>query len=104
MEVVFDNPTCPNKDCPEYGKDNRLVQGMVDAEIKISRMPPGTKGNTRINNYTPTIGGLPKPGQRLVSSQVTYDICTKCGMEYAVKIEVGHLIMSVLQGQPAKFE
>jgi hypothetical protein len=104
-KLIYSGYTCPNKDCPEYGKDNRLMQGLINKEIAIARAPAGTAGNMSDMIYTPSIPGTVKsPGSRASAARVLIDMCTKCGQEYVTEIWEGQLVIPLTINAQPKFE
>ena len=105
METILDRPTCPNKDCPGYGQDNRLMRAVIADEIAIKRLPASVEAelNCQLHVYTAP-GRTPLPGSRMPAARTHYDMCTKCGQVYTTKIEIGVVIIPLQQNMPLKFE
>lgn len=81
-------------ECPDCHVDAWLMKGIVQGEIAKGSMGEGVIPNTMTKLITnldarkpPLVGG------RVPSARVFYDICCKCGKEYIVRIEKGHITM-----------
>ena len=92
------------KECPDCKVDARLMNSIVQEEIAKGNIeegsPAATDGRviTNINILTP-----PLVGGRLAGARVFYDICTKCGTEYIVRIEKGHVTLPTRPGMLPTF-
>ena len=87
------------KECRECKVDARLMHTLVQEEIKLGNMTPGTLGCTRIDVYSNMDTNRPPiAGGRIRSARVYSDICTKCGKEYIVKIETGYVTVPANPG------
>lgn len=82
------------KECPDCKVDARLMNSIVQEEIAKGNIGADVVANTMTKMITnldarkpPLVGG------RVPSARVFYDICCKCGKEYAVRIEKGHVTM-----------
>ena len=91
-------------ECPDCKVDARLMNSLVREEIEKGNMDKGTIGYVGISVYGNI--NLSKPmiaGGRVPGARVYKDICTKCGKEFTVRIEVGHIIMPTRQDMPPVF-
>lgn len=91
-------------ECPDCKVDARLMNSIVQEEVAKGNMGEGMAPCTSANIYCnidprrPPIAGGRVPGAR-----VTRDICTRCGREYTVRIEIGHVTAPVRPGMPPAF-
>lgn len=90
--------------CPDCKIDARLMNSIVQEEIAKGNMSkdivPCTHGDIYCN-IDPR--HLPLTGGRVPGARVLYDICTKCGRSYTVRIETGYVTTPVRQGMPPTF-
>lgn len=90
MEIIGEYKTCPN-----CGKDDRILQRIVDEEIVKGTMSPNVVACYEVMLYAvidlerPRLAGGRSPGIR-----VYRDICNNCGREMIVRVEKGHIKVS----------
>lgn len=91
-------------ECSDCKVDARLMNSIVQEEISKGNMGSDVVPNTQARIITnidmrkpPLIGG------RIPSARVYYDICCRCGKEYVVRIERGHITMPSGPGVPPVF-
>jgi hypothetical protein len=99
MKVVFERNVCPS-----CGVDARLMAQIVGEERKLNNVGEGTLACTQakiITNIDPR--KPPIAGGRIKSARVLYDICTKCGKEYVVRIEQGFITIPLSPQQQPTF-
>jgi len=99
MEVVAEFVNCPK--CEE---DHRLMHGIVKDQIENDNMGEKAIGCTDIKvycNIDPT--HIPIVGGRVPGARVYFDMCTKCGKIYTVRIEKGHVSIPSTPGLPPEF-
>ena len=101
MEIIYTATKCPNKECPGYGEDHRLMHSLI---IFDKNTPADTCGNTRMETNANIIPGRTvMPGGRIPAARRMYDVCTKCGQEFCVRIDKGHLTIPISQNQQPTF-
>lgn len=82
------------KECPHCKVDARLMDPIVREEIAKGNMGEDMTGSTMCKVFTNIdVRKPPLVGGRVLSARVFYDVCTKCGYEYPVRIEKGHVTM-----------
>jgi len=92
------------KECPYCLVDERLMNGICQTQKDLGNMNEAVVGATHVDvycNVDPT-----KPvisGGRVPAARVFRDICSKCGREYTVRIEVGFLTTPTRPGGPTTF-
>lgn len=91
-------------ECQDCKVDARLMQSIADGMIEKGNADVGSLGAVRTEIYS--IVNPTKPpiaGARIPSARVSWDICTKCGRTFTVKIEKGHMTMPLAPGGQPTF-
>lgn len=92
------------RECPDCKVDARLMHLIISEEISKGNMGDNTLACTAVKVVTNIDPRKPPiSGARIPSARIFYDMCTKCGKEYTVRIEQGHVAIPLRPTDPVVF-